>query len=457
MATNLATVGAEAGGDGVRLQADSDVVATTPAISSDRRLRCELWSGGDTVTKQVLHLVSEGGGRSARWLVAKQRRRALLLQAPSRTLASGRSVRKAWTVAVGDGEDMTRRRLGDPHLRSGLLRKIWPDGLALVRACNLKQSWPEVMIVSSLLTVAVGVLTYRRPEFLVKLLPQLEAQLASLPEGVAGKVLVVDNDPACSAAATVRGFGSNVHYVSEPTPGIAAARQRCLASAADFDLLQFIDDDEEPVGDWLTQMIGAWQEFGRPAAVAGRVLARFAEPPPAWVEAGAFFVRRTYMNGTELQAAPSGNLLLDIAQVTRLGVQFDATLGLRGGEDTQFTRQLADRGGRIVFCDKAAIIDLVPVDRMTKEWVLRRAWFHGGTAAHLQLRELSGFPLAFSRLRLLMGGLGRGAVGVSRAMVGVISRNQGLNARGWRLAYRGAGMAAEAAGWSDSEYKRVST
>lgn len=309
---------------------------------------------------------------------------------------------------------------------------------------------------SDLSTVAVGVLTYRRPEFLARLLPQLQEQLASLPEGVAGQVLVVDNDPERSAAATVRGFGPGVRYISEPTPGIAAARQRCLVSAADFDLLQFIDDDEEPVGDWLLQMVEAWLEFGRPAAVAGRVLARFPEPPPAWIEAGGFFVRRTYANGTELEAAPSGNLLLDVEQVARLGVRFDVELGLRGGEDTQFTRQIVNRGGRIVFCEKAAIVDVVPADRMTRRWVLRRAWFHGGTAAHLQLRELSGAQLRLRRFRLFAGGLGRSAFGISAAAVGRLTRDQGMNARGWRMAYRGAGMAAEAAGRSGSEYKRES-
>lgn len=307
----------------------------------------------------------------------------------------------------------------------------------------------------SAIEVAVGVLTYRRPSLLEGLIPKLQEQLASLPEGMTGRVLIVDNDPERSAAVTVGRFGPGVQYISEPMPGIAAARQCCLVNAADYDLLQFIDDDEEPVGDWLPQMVAAWLAFDRPAGVAGRVLPRFAEPPSAWIEAGGFFSRRTYLNGAELPAAPSGNLLLDVAQVARLGVCFEADLGLRGGEDTQFTRQLVRRGGRIVFCDKAAIADLVPKDRMTRSWVLRRAWFHGGIAAHLQLREFEGPQLAIRRVRVIAGGLGRGVVGCLTAAVGKVSRKQGMNARGWRMAYRGAGMAAEAFGRGGSEYKRV--
>lgn len=307
---------------------------------------------------------------------------------------------------------------------------------------------------SDVFRVALGVLTYRRPTYLTKLLPQLEGQLASLPEGFVGEVLVVDNDPECSGAGPAAGFGRKVRYISEPAPGIAAARERCLSEAAGYDLLQFIDDDEEPVGDWLLQMIGAWQEFGKPTAVAGRVLARFEGTPSSWIQAGRFFVRRAHPNGTELQAAPSGNLLLDVSQVNRLGVHFDARLGLRGGEDTHFTRQLVRRGGRIIFCDKAAIVDLVPADRMTRSWVLRRAWFHGGTSAYLQLRELSGAPQLLGRVRLLVGGLGRSALGLSGAAIGALTRDEALNARGWKMAYRGGGIVAEAIGRSGSEYER---
>lgn len=302
--------------------------------------------------------------------------------------------------------------------------------------------------------VAVGVLTYRRPDLLLRLLPQLLDQLAALPDDMSGQILVVDNDPECSAAIVARQFGSTIRYISEPTPGIAAARQRCLSEAAEFDLLQFIDDDEEPADDWLSQMIGAWQEFGRPAAVAGRVVARYAGTPSPWIEAGGFFIRRAHPNGTALPAAPAGNLLLDVAQVTRLGVCFDVDLGLRGGEDTQFTKQLVHRGGRIVFCDKAAIFDLVPAQRMTRRWVLRRAWFQGGVAAHLELRQLSGAPALLRRMWFILTGSARSVVGLSKALLGALTRNHGLNARGWRLAYRGAGMMAEAAGRSGQEYGR---
>lgn len=308
--------------------------------------------------------------------------------------------------------------------------------------------------VSEPISVVVGILTFRRPEMLSLLLPKVLDQFDRLPAGIAGAVLVVDNDPDGSARAATAAFGDPVRYVHEPAPGIAAARQRCLLETAGHDLLQFIDDDEEPVDDWLASMVAAWQGFGRPAAVAGRVLPRYAAQPDDWIVAGGFFVRRRHPSGTELAAAPAGNLLLDVRQVQTLGAAFDASLGLRGGEDTLFTRDLVSRGGRIVFNDDAAISDLVPAERLTRQWVLRRAWFHGSTAADLQLRRAAPRTLGWVRIKLVLGGIARVVVGCARAAAGFLLRNPGLNAGGWRLAYRGLGVIAGGMGRTEPEYGR---
>ena len=94
------------------------------------------------------------------------------------------------------------------------------------------------------LSVAIGVLTFKRTESLEQLLPRLLAQLDTLPSDIRGEILVIDNDPERSAESTVSGFHSSIRYINEPIPGIAAARQRCLEEAVEFDLLQFIDDDD---------------------------------------------------------------------------------------------------------------------------------------------------------------------------------------------------------------------
>ena len=101
-------------------------------------------------------------------------------------------------------------------------------------------------------TVLIAVLTYRRPDDLAALLPQLIQQASGA--GRDTSVLVVDNDPAASARAACTGYHPAVRYVHEPRPGIAAARSRALREAGRHDVLIFIDDDERPSGPWLRSL-----------------------------------------------------------------------------------------------------------------------------------------------------------------------------------------------------------
>ena len=308
--------------------------------------------------------------------------------------------------------------------------------------------------------VAVGMLTFRRPAQLAVGLPDVIAQAKSLAAGtgVATEVIIVDNDPEASArdyvAGMTRAHGC-VRYVHEPRPGIAAARQCCVEAAHAADLLQFIDDDEIPAEDWLATMVATWDRCGRPAAVAGSVRPKYLSSPPEFVRAGGFFVRRQHPTGTELPAAPSGNLLLDLTQVRALGVAFEPRLGLRGGEDTLFTRQLVQRGGRIVFCQEAAIYDLVPDDRNTREWVLQHVWHHGTNHSHVELWMADdGWARLLTRARLVIGGAARAGVGGLRAAAGALTGSVEREAKGLRLMWRGRGMISGAVGSVRPEYQR---
>ena len=186
------------------------------------------------------------------------------------------------------------------------------------------------------LSVAIGVLTFKRTESLEELLPRLLDQLDTLPSDIRGEILVIDNDPERSAESTVRDRHPLIHYINESVPGIAAARQRCLDEAGDFDLLQFIDDDEEPIDDWLLTMITAWRTFGQPAAVAGRVFPRYEVTPSDWIVAGGFFDRPHYPSGTVVPVASSGNLLLDLNQVGHFQDFLDARKGEPGSLATSY-------------------------------------------------------------------------------------------------------------------------
>ncbi len=315
--------------------------------------------------------------------------------------------------------------------------------------------------------VTIAVPTFHRPAELTTLLPMLLAhadEVAQLTvDGASPRftvdVLVVDNDPDGSGRTAVAGVGdSRLRYVIEAHPGISAVRNRALDETDSSRLLAFIDDDEHPHDGWLRHLLRTWAAAGRPAAVSGRVVAAFAGELDPWLAAGSFFVRRSMPTGSAIDVAAAGNLLLDLDQVRESGVRFADDLGLSGGEDTLFSRQLHAAGRRMVWCDESVITDLVPLDRMTRRWVLRRAWSHGNSASVLRVRLAGGGAHSLAaRVTGVVGGAARVAGGGLRWAFGMLSRSLRHQARGARAVWRGGGMISGAAGMVYQEYARTET
>ncbi|HET8590611.1 MAG TPA: glycosyltransferase [Nakamurella sp.] len=308
--------------------------------------------------------------------------------------------------------------------------------------------------------VTVGIPTFHRPEQVARTVSTVLQQIEQLPSPGGGPtvdVLVVDNDPAGSAAAAIAGLGSPVvRYVVEARPGISAARNRMLDECGRSDLLVCIDDDEYPHPGWLRALLDTYL-VDRPAAVYGRVVAQFDGPLDPWIAAGHFFARFDAPDGAQLTAAATGNLLLDLHQLRSRGLRFDDRLGLSGGEDTMLTRALAGQGGRIVRCAGSVVTHRIAVDRMTRRWVLQRSWSHGNTHAVVDVLLA---PDAGHRIRvrgkLLAAGVVRALAGSARSGYGLLVRSQRHQARGLRTTFRGVGMVSAAVGFTFQEYARRS-
>src|SRR5690606_7992640 len=116
---------------------------------------------------------------------------------------------------------------------------------------------------SDALAIAVCIPTFRRPEGLTKLLGALTRQRHAAERPYRLAVVVVDNDPAGTAAASVEPFSATgafeLVYVHEPQQGIPFARNCALRSVpAGTDLVCFFDVDELAVVVWLVVMLQVW-------------------------------------------------------------------------------------------------------------------------------------------------------------------------------------------------------
>lgn len=304
--------------------------------------------------------------------------------------------------------------------------------------------------------LVVAIPTYRRPESLLKVLGKLGDRAAELPDRYTVEAIVVDNDPAGSAQYPVAhgNWDVPVRYVHEPTPGIAAARRRLLSEASGHHLLAFIDDDEWPLPGWLSELVSMWEITGA-AAVLGSVETVLPEGTDPWVAEFGIFDRAGPSPGQHLAAAATNNLLLDLVQVRELGVDFDVSLGLRGGEDTLITRQMVALGASIVGCPASVVRDDLDPERATREFTVRRARYHGTTQADIDLRIAENrAERLISRLRSTAKGCVWIVLGALQGMRGALRRSLTDSAWSVRRIQRGIGLLQGAWGSPPGEYQR---
>ncbi|RZJ88930.1 MAG: glycosyltransferase family 2 protein [Brevundimonas sp.] len=227
--------------------------------------------------------------------------------------------------------------------------------------------------------VAVIIPTLRRPDSLTRALRSAFAQ-----RGVSDRVsaiVVVDNDPLASARSTIDALRPEspwpLVYVSEPTPGVARARNAGLA-ATDAPLIAFLDDDEAASPGWLSALLAAQARTGADA-VFGPIAGK-APDAKAWLKPylERFFGREGPAT-TGLVDHPwgCGNALLVRAAALPGVAPFSASADHTGGEDDMLFAALAARGGRFGWAADAWVDEFAPAHRATLNYALTRAFAYG--------------------------------------------------------------------------------
>lgn len=225
--------------------------------------------------------------------------------------------------------------------------------------------------------ICVCICTYKRPHLLERLLDELAVQRQG---EFTCSVVVVDNDRAESARDVVAGFRSRttlqVKYCVERERNIALARNKAL-SEAEGDFVAFIDDDEVPAPDWLAAMLTAWKAY-RADGILGPVRPLYAGRPPAWLTRSRLCNRPEHETGLLLdwRQTRTGNVLLRRDILAGEEAPFRREFG-NGGEDSDFFRRMIGRGFRFVWCNEAVVHEVVPAERQTRRYHLKRALLRG--------------------------------------------------------------------------------
>jgi succinoglycan biosynthesis protein ExoM len=237
--------------------------------------------------------------------------------------------------------------------------------------------------------VSVCICTYKRFESLLNTINSVIVQ--KLPENYILELIVVDNDPNSTAKENVKFLIENnevklyrFEYFIEAKRGVANARNRCLDEARG-ELVAFIDDDEIASTNWLSNLISLIKN-SQADAVFGPVCSKFVTEPDNWLKHCGVHNRPRFQTGTKItwKDAKTGNVLFktnNFFKNQRFNIKYTKT----GGEDSFFFAQAYLSGANFFWCDEAVVNEEVPIERMTKKWVLRRAFYGGRTYTKLQL------------------------------------------------------------------------
>ena len=225
--------------------------------------------------------------------------------------------------------------------------------------------------------ISVCICTYKRPEFLKRLLDELGGQ--ETDGGFSYSIVIVDNDELRSAQPIAASFAAAsaipVRYCVEPQQNIAMARNRAVENA-DGDFVAFIDDDEFPIRRWLCTLMRARDTYGCDG-VLGPVKRYFDQTPPNWILKGNFYERPTYPTGLVIdwRKGRTGNVLLKKELFAGDSQPFKPEF--RQGEDQEFFSRMITKGHVFVWCNEAEAYEVVPPLRWKRSFMLRRALLRG--------------------------------------------------------------------------------
>ena len=298
---------------------------------------------------------------------------------------------------------------------------------------------------STIRSVVVCVITYRRPLQLARLLDSLARQRTSRIL----RVVVVDNDPDGSARDVTKGVDVDLTYVVEPRPGIPAARNACLDRVRDSDdAVMFIDDDEWAEPDWVDELCGEAERQGV-HIVAGPVRGVLPDDAPGWIRRGGFFEAPVRPTGSIGGSPYTGNSMVTTALLRWSGTRFDEEgFAHSGGSDTDFFDNLAlSRGVPWFWCAEAIVHESVPRERLSARWLLRRGVRGGNVMARMQLRWRPRWKVAGT-------GLASALAGALATPVAAIIRPRSTGAAVTILT-RGVGMLGAVSGRLVLEYRRL--
>lgn len=302
-------------------------------------------------------------------------------------------------------------------------------------------------------SVLIAIITCRRPQGLTRL---LKALLQQSTDALEAEILVVDNACQPEIAALVAEQSQQspfpIHYQQEATPGIVAARNKCVSwfLQHDHQALIFIDDDEWPAeSNWLHKLVQAQQQY-QTDIVTSHVLSVGEPGTPEWAVQLIYGDNRLH-EGQIITTYYTNNLLITRPVLEKVQPAFDQRFAMTGASDYHFALRCTQAGITASYTD-APVVEEFPKSRATMRWFLRRGFRSGigYTRSHLFQEAM---PKAI--LRCLLMSAVRVARGVIKLLHGIVTLNRTRCTDGLFRFASAAGTIAGFFGVKHNEYQQI--
>ena len=255
-------------------------------------------------------------------------------------------------------------------------------------------------------------------------MPLLERTLRAcftqhLPDGLAWEVLVADNHPEQLARPLVEGLQTAspvpLRYLPAPARNIARARNVGVA-AAKGRYVAFVDDDEAPNANWLSNYYACMERTGADAAFGPKYPVFPNGSPPAWDPKATNYTTDFQVPadttigrvGRSGRVLGTGNSIMRVATCLAEPKPFDEQLGAADGEDTDLYFRLLKVGRRFVWCPDATVQEVMPETRLNFDYM--RARLHRGSRTSARCRMNSSDRKALTHAMLTAVGITQVAV-----------------------------------------------
>ncbi len=263
------------------------------------------------------------------------------------------------------------------------------------------------MVSGSVVKASVILPTKDRGEAILPTLESLQALVVEEP----WELVIVDNCSGAASRALLQRWAiahpQRVRYVAEPKLGLNNARN-CGIRHSTGEIVAFLDDDATVPPHWLQNIVNHFAVRPRAYALGGKVIARFASPPPPWLDERLGLYISNFDRGEAVEKLryndyPRGaNMAFRREAFAQCGYFRDCFdrkgRSLMSYGDIEMCYRLDRAGLEVLYVPDAEVYHHIRGDRLTEQWFERRFYWQGRSEGLFELLHF-GRPYVRSRWR----------------------------------------------------------